>query len=89
MTAALLGSSGPDHDAMSISEMGHGRIDLHEAARQLEQAAHDAQVAYHSISLGDLDWAHTNAVTARAEADAAENVLRAVLGATENIAANR
>ena len=74
---------------MSISEMGHGSIDLDEAARQLEQAAHDALVAYDSISLGDLDWAHTNAVIARAEADAAENVLHAVLSATENIAADR
>jgi hypothetical protein len=63
---------------MSIPEKGHGRIDLDGAARQLEQAAHDARVAYDCISLGDLDWAHTNAVTARAEADAAENVLRAV-----------
>ena len=74
---------------MSKSEMGHGSIDLNEAARQLEQAAHDAQVAYDSISLGDLDWAHTNAVIARAEADAAENVLRTVLDATENVAERR
>jgi len=69
--------------------MGNGSIDLNEAARNLEQAAHDAQVAYDSLSLGDLDWAHTNAVTARAEADAAENVLRAVLGATDGIAGDR
>jgi hypothetical protein len=74
---------------MSISAMGNGSIDLNEAARNLEQAAHDAQVAYDSLSLGDLDWAHTNAVTARAEADAAENVLRAALGATQNIATDR
>jgi hypothetical protein len=74
---------------MSISEIGHGSIDLDEAARQLKQAAHDAQVAYDSLSLGDLDWAHTNAVTARAEADAAENVLRTVLGATKNVAKDR
>ena len=74
---------------MSISAMGNGSIDLDEAARQLEQAAHDAQVAYDCISLGDLDWAHTNAVTARAEADAAENVLSAVLGATEKNGADR
>ncbi len=74
---------------MSISELGHGSIDLDEAARQLEQAAHDAQVAYDSLNLGDLDWAHTNAVIARVEADAAENVLRAVLGATQNIAEDR
>ena len=71
---------------MSISAMGNGSIDLNEAARNLEQAAHDAQVAYDSLSLGDLDWAHTNAVTARAEADAAENVLRAALGAAERTA---
>lgn len=40
---------------MSISQTGHPSIDLDEAARQLEQAAHDAQVAYDCISLGDLD----------------------------------
>src|SRR5260221_12353577 len=74
---------------MSISEMGHGSIDLDEAARQLEHAAHDAQVAYDCISLGDLDWAHTNAITARAEGDAAENVLRAVLGASGDTAETR
>jgi hypothetical protein len=74
---------------MSISEMDHSNIDLDEAARQLQQAAHDAQVAYDCISLGDLDRAHTNAVTARAEADAAENVLRAVLSATGSIAGDQ
>ena len=74
---------------MSISELGHGNIDLDEAARQLQQAAHDAQVAYDCISLGDLDRAHTNAVTARAEADAAENVLRAVLSDTGRIAGDQ
>jgi len=71
---------------MSILDKGCGGIDLDEAARQLEQAAHDGQVAYDRISLGDLDRAHTSAVTARAEADAAQNVLRAVLGAAGGIA---
>ncbi len=66
---------------MSISETAHISVDLAEAARQLSQAAHDAQVAYDSISLGDLDWAHTHAITARTEADAAENILRAALSA--------
>jgi hypothetical protein len=89
MAAAVLGSWGPEDDAMFISEVGHGSIDLDEAARQLELAAHDAQVAYDCISLGDLDWAHTNAVTARAGADAAENVLRAVLGGAGDSAADR
>jgi hypothetical protein len=62
---------------------------LDEAARQLEQAAHDAQVAYDSISLGNLDWAHTNAITARAEADAAENVLRTALSGAEGTAGDQ
>lgn len=61
----------------------HASIDLDEAARQLEQAVHDAQVAYDCISLGDLDWAHTHAVTARVEAAAAENVLRTALAAKQ------
>jgi hypothetical protein len=64
---------------MPISETHRSSVDLDEASRQLEQAAHDAQVAYDCISLGDLEWAHTNAITACAEANAAENVLRAAL----------
>ncbi len=63
---------------MSISETGGVSVD--EAARQLQQAAHDARVAYDCIGLGYLDSAHTHAITARAAADAAENVLRAALG---------
>ena len=74
---------------MSISETAHLPVDLGEAARQLAQAAHDAQVACDSISLGDLDWAHTNAIIARAEADAAERVLRAALGSGEDFAGDR
>ncbi len=65
---------------MTISETGNNTVDLGEAARQLEQAAHDARVAYDSIGLGNLDWAHTYAITARAAADSAENCLRAALG---------
>ena len=71
---------------MLISETAHLSVDLDEATRQLAQAAHDAQVAYDSIGLGDLDWAHTNAIMARAEADAAERVLRAALGTSEDFA---
>ena len=74
---------------MPISENAHISVDLDEAARQLAQAAHDAQVACDSISLGDLDWAHTNAIIARAEADAAENVLRAALSASKDLARHR
>jgi hypothetical protein len=56
-------------------------IDLGEAARQLELAAHDAQVAFDCIALGNVDRAHTYAITARAAIDAAENVLRTALNA--------
>jgi hypothetical protein len=54
-------------------------ISMDEASRQLELAVHDAQVAFDCIALGDLDRAHTNALTARAAVDAAETVLRAAL----------
>jgi len=64
---------------MSLSEAGRSSIDLDDAARQLEQAALDAQVAYDCISLGNLERAHINAIIACAEAAAADNVLRAVL----------
>jgi len=57
----------------------HG-VDLNEAARQLQQAAHDARVAFDCIGLDEIDRAHTHAVTARAAVDAAENALRIALG---------
>ena len=66
---------------MTSEPTGQGGIDLAEAARQLELAVHDAQVAYDCVALGNLDRAHTYAITARAAADAAETVLRAALGA--------
>ena len=59
-------------------------IDLGEAARQLELAVHDAQVAYDCLGLGNVDRAHTYAITARAAVDAAENVLRAALNANDS-----
>jgi hypothetical protein len=59
-------------------------IDLSEAARQLELAVHDARVAYDCMGLGDLDAAHTHAVTARTAVDAAETVLRASLAQQGN-----
>jgi hypothetical protein len=59
-------------------------IDLAEAARQLELAVHDAQVAYDCLGLGNLDRAHTYAITARAAADAAENVIRAALNGNDS-----
>jgi hypothetical protein len=69
---------------MTISEAGHSRVDLNEAARQLEQVTHDAQVAYDAIVLGDLDWAHNSVIIACAEARAAEHVLRTVIDARKD-----
>jgi hypothetical protein len=65
---------------VSTFEANNGSVDLSEAARQLQQAAHDARVAFDCIGLDELDRAHTHAITARAAADAAENALRVALG---------
>ena len=52
---------------------------LKEAARELQAARHDAQVAFDCIALEDLDRAHTHALTARVAVDAAVTALVAVL----------
>lgn len=64
---------------MSIAADGNVGVDLTEAARQLQQAEHDARVAFDCLGLDELDRAHTHAITARAAVDAAETVLRAAL----------
>ena len=69
---------------MTSGPVERNGIDLDEAARQLELAVHDAQVAYDCLGLGNVDRAHTYAITARAAVDAAENVLRAALNANES-----
>ena len=56
----------------SVPDMNANGVDMSEAARQLELAVHDAQVAYDCIALGNLDRAHEHAITARIAADAAE-----------------
>jgi hypothetical protein len=64
---------------------GHGSrrpfdlVDLEEASRQLDLAAHDIAVAASCVAFGDLDEAHTNVITARAAFGAAEEILRVVL----------
>jgi hypothetical protein len=55
---------------MATPETGGSGSVLQEAARELEAAAHDAQVAFDCVALGELDRAHTNAITARATAGA-------------------
>jgi hypothetical protein len=64
---------------MSVPGAGTSQVHIDEAARQLELAVHDARVAFDCIQLGELDRAHTSAITARAAADAAETLLRAAL----------
>ncbi len=64
---------------MSMPDAGERQVDLGEAARQLQLAAHDSRVAFDCMGLGELDRAHTHAITARAAADSAENLLRAAL----------
>ncbi len=66
----------------------HG-VDLAEVARQLEQAAHDVRVAFDCIGLGELDRAHTHAITARAAVDAAEYALRVALGGVRDAGQRR
>jgi hypothetical protein len=52
---------------------------LQEATRELEAAIHDARVAFDCIGLGDVDRAHTSAVTARIAIDAAVTAMQAAL----------
>ena len=53
---------------------------LDEAMRELETAIHDARVAFDCIGLGDIDRAHTSAVTSRVAIDAAMIAMQAALG---------
>lgn len=59
-------------------DAGHGPT-LSEATRELEAAIHDAQVAFDCIGLGEIDRAHTSAVTARIAIDAAVIAIQAAL----------
>jgi hypothetical protein len=67
---------------MMIPDIEGGSPMLTEATRELEAAIHDARVAFDCIGLGELDRAHTSAVTARAAIDAAVTALQAVLAQT-------
>lgn len=59
-------------------------MSLDEASRQLEAAIHDARVSFDCILLEELDRAHTNAITARAAVDAAEQAIRVELERRES-----
>lgn len=53
---------------------------LQEAAQELEAAIHDARVAFDCIGLGEIDRAHTSALTARVALDAAVTAMQSALG---------
>ena len=72
---------------MNKAETGNRSPVLEEAARELEAAAHDARVAADCLALGELDRAHTSALTARVAADAAVTALQAALLAAAGTAA--
>jgi len=57
---------------------------LQEATRELEAAIHDARVAFDCIALGELDRAHTSALTARVAIDAAVTAMQAALAQADN-----
>jgi len=64
---------------MTIPETEQNNPALDAAARELQAAQHDARVAFDCIALGDLDRAHTHALTARVAVDAAVTALVAAL----------
>jgi hypothetical protein len=68
---------------MTEPETENGDAALEQATRELQAARHDAQVAYDCIALGDIDRAHTHALTAKVAADAAVIALAAALGLAE------
>ena len=59
-------------------------LTLREAARELEAAIHDARVAFDCIGLGEIDRAHTSALTARVAIDAAVTAMQAALALPPN-----
>lgn len=64
---------------MMIANGADHRPVLEEAMLELESAIHDARVAYDCIALGEIDRAHTSAVTARIAIDAATIAMQAAL----------
>lgn len=56
---------------------------LREPAERRQAAQHGARVAFDCIALGELDRAHTHALTARVAVDAAVTALTAELGHVE------
>jgi uncharacterized membrane protein len=70
-----------DNGSPVLEEPERSVPELAEAARELQAAEHDTQVAFDCIALGELDRAHTHALTARGAVDAAVTALAAALAA--------
>jgi hypothetical protein len=66
------------------SEIASRDFMLQEATRELESAIHDARVAFDCIGLGEIDRAHTSAVTARVAVDAAVTAVQAAMLLPQN-----
>ena len=64
---------------MTEPQSGNSSPALEEASRELQAATHDAQVAFDCIALGDIDRAHTHALTAKVAAEAAMTALAAAM----------
>jgi hypothetical protein len=64
---------------MTISDGAAESPMLQEAMGELESAIHDARVAFDCIALGEIDRAHTSAVTARIAIDAAVTAVQTAL----------
>jgi hypothetical protein len=64
---------------MTIPDAAGSGSMLEEATRELEAAIHDARVAFDCIALGEVDRAHTSALTARIAIDAAVTAMQAAL----------
>lgn len=75
------GSPLPGEREEAIQDIGEAQpaVDVDDASRLLQVAAHDIAVASTCIGLGDLDEAHTNVLTARVAADAALEILQVLL----------
>jgi hypothetical protein len=79
VSTSLSPETGAISESDVIPESLAGAVDLHEAARQLEQAEHDVKVALSCIGLGNLERAQEHAITARTSIDAAETMISVAL----------
>jgi hypothetical protein len=82
-TGPALDKAALDKAALDKAALDEAALD--EAARELQAAEHDVRVAFDCIALGELDRAHTHALTARVAADAAVTALAAALNQADQV----